>query len=124
MRSAEDLLDDPVPQPISPGMDMGVESTPWHEALGVLTVTEDEGLELMTRTNPIMAKACAISYSMCHTFRSGYVAGRNNLNMRLAVSKDGRGREEIVRSLGADSETFNKPESNNPPGYEPAYDED
>ena len=127
-KTVDDLLDDPMPEPIGGmGMDIGggMDASPWHEALGVLTVTEDDGLELMTRTNPIMAKACAISYSICHTFRSTYVAGRNNQNMRLAVSKDGRGREEIVRSLGADSETVSRPESEiEKEGYKPAYEEE
>ena len=120
MKSADDLLDNPSPMFVG-GSDDG---SPWHEALKALTVTEDEPLELVTRTNPILARACAISYSMCHTFRSSYVAGRNNQNMRLAVSKDGRGREEIVRSLGADSETFNKPENPVQEDYAKVYEDE
>lgn len=78
----------------------------YDRALNILTQTEDDLLELMTRTTPIMSKACAISYSMIATFRSPYVYGRINQVERLAVSFGGKGREEIVKSLGANSGAF------------------
>ena len=126
LKSVDDLLDDPMPAGGAVGGDIGMDGeSPYYRALDILTVTEDEGLELMTRTSPTMAKACAIGYSMMATFRSTYVCGRINQNMRLAVSQNGRGREEIVRSLGANSETFNIPE--NPiqkEGFQPAYEDE
>ena len=130
LKTVDDLLEDPMPSMPDMGMGGGMgggmdSESPYDRALDILTVIEDAPLELMTRTNPIMARACAISYSMMATFRSTYVGGRINQTMRLAVSSMGRGREEIVRSLGANSETFNIPE--NPisqAGYRPAIEEE
>lgn len=107
-KSSMDLLDDPIVPPVGGGF--GESESPYDRALDILTVTGDDPLELMTRTNPMIAKACAISYCMVATFRSSYIAGRNNQNMRLAVSNGGRGREEIVRSLGASGDAFSSPE--------------
>ena len=125
VKTAEDLMDDPILPPSGGGMGFGDAETGYDKALGVLTETDDEPLELMTRTNPIMAKACALGYNMMFTFRSAYVCGRVNQNMRLAVSNGGRGREEIVRSLGASGEAFSGPDLAQPSGriYQPAPDE-
>jgi len=83
--------------------------TSYDKALNILTVTEDEGLEIMTRATPISAKASAVAYSMIFTFRSRYTGGRINQINRLAVSMGGKGREEIVRSLSANSGAFEIP---------------
>lgn len=108
VKTAEDLCDDPqIPRTIGPmeGEMPGSESG-YDRALNILTETEDNLLELMTRTNPIIARACAVGYSMTASFRSSYISGRVNQVMRLAVSNGGKGREEIVRSLGASNEAF------------------
>ncbi|MBQ1293220.1 MAG: hypothetical protein IIY21_04235 [Clostridiales bacterium] len=103
--SAYDALSrEPMDIPMNGG-DGGVD-TGYDRALNILTVTEDDPLELMTRTTPILAKACAISYSMTATFRSSYVYGRINQIERLSVSLGGKGREEIVRSLSANAGAF------------------
>ena len=107
-RPSTDLLDDPILPPAGGGFSES--ESPYDRALDILTVTGDDPLELMTRTNPIIAKACAISYCMVATFHSSYIAGRNNQNMRLAVSNGGKGRDEIVRSLGASGDAFSAPE--------------
>lgn len=122
VKTAEDLMDDPMLPPAGGSIGFGESESGYDKALGVLTETADEPLELMTRTNPIMARACAIGYNMMFTFRSGYVCGRVNQNMRLAVSNGGRGREEIVRSLGASGEAFSGPELGQSMGreYQPA----
>lgn len=83
--------------------------TSYDKALNILTVTEDEGLEIMTRATPISAKASAVAYSMIFTFNSRYTGGRINQINRLAVSMGGKGREEIVRSLSANSGAFEIP---------------
>ena len=87
----------------------GPMETSYDKALNILTVTEDEGLEIMTRATPISAKASAVAYSMCFTFRSRYTKGRIDQINRLAVSMGGKGREEIVSSLSANSGAFEIP---------------
>ena len=108
LKPATDLMDDPILPPTGGGF--GESESPYDRALDILTVTADDPLELMTRTNPIMARACAVSYSMMATFRSSYVSGRINQVMRLAVSNGGKGRDEIVRSLGATDTAFSSPD--------------
>lgn len=83
--------------------------TSYDKALNILTVTEDEQLEIMTRATPISAKASAVAYSMCFTFRSRYAKGRIDQINRLAVSMGGEGRKEIVSSLNANSGAFEIP---------------
>lgn len=83
--------------------------TSYDKALNILTVIEDEPLEIMTRATPISAKASAVAYSMCFTFRSRYTKGRIDQINRLAVSMGGKGRDEIVRSLSANSGAFEIP---------------
>lgn len=102
----DELMSDPMLPPENGG-DLG--DTAYDKALAILTETGDDPLELMTRTTPIISHACAISYTMTSTFRSSYVSGRINQVMRLAVSYGGRGREEIVKSLGANSGAFGVP---------------
>ena len=83
--------------------------TSYDKALNILTVIDDEPLEIMTRATPISAKASAVAYSMCFTFRSRYTKGRIDQINRLAVSMGGKGRDEIVRSLSANSGAFEIP---------------
>ena len=111
----DELMDDPILPPDGGG---DMTETAYDKALSILTETGDDQLELMTRTTPIIAKAGAISYSMTSTFRSTYIAGRYNQIMRLAVSYGGKGRDEIVRSLGANSGAFGMPNGGGP---EPAF---
>lgn len=125
VKTAEDLCDDPqIPMTVGGQMEgelPGSESG-YDRALNILTVTGDDQLELMTRTNPIIARACAVGYSMTASFRSSYVGGRVNQVMRLAVSNGGKGREEIVRSLGASNEAFGGGSMDDSPmkSYQPA----
>lgn len=120
-KPSSDLMDDPILPPMGGGI--GDSESPYDRALDILTVTADDPLELMTRTNPIMARACAVSYSMMATFRSSYVSGRINQVMRLAVSNGGKGRDEIVRSLGANDSAFDMPEHEGGRIYSPAPEE-
>ena len=83
--------------------------TSYDKALNILTVTENEELELMTRATPLSSKASAVAYSMCFTFGSRYTKGRIDQIHRLAVSMGGEGRKEIVSSLSANSGAFEIP---------------
>ena len=111
------LMNDPMELPMGGGGDA---DTGYDRALNILTVTEDDSLELMTRTTPILAKACAISYSMTATFRSSYVYGRINQIERLAVSFGGKGREEVVKSLSANAGAFSGDGGEAPAPFMPA----
>lgn len=113
----DELMSEPMLPPDSGG---DLADTAYDKALGILTETGDDPLELMTRTTPIISHACAISYTMTSTFRSSYVSGRINQIMRLAVSFGGKGRDEIVRSLGANSGAFGMPSSGPEPAFMPA----
>ena len=84
---------------------------PIQTAYKYLTVTEGETLELMTRTNPTLAKACHLGYifntTIAHDDENGnpeygnpYVAGYIEMQERLAVSMAGKGRQELIDALG------------------------
>lgn len=84
---------------------------PVQTAFKCLTIESGFGLQLMTRTNPIMVKACQVSYIFDKALKyrdaqgnlnygNPYVAGYVDQIMRLAVSMDGKGRNEIIEALG------------------------
>lgn len=84
---------------------------PIQTAYHHLTVEEGRPLELMTRTNPTLARACHLGYIFTHTiahdgedglpeFGNTYVAGYIELQERLAVSMAGKGRQELIDALG------------------------
>lgn len=97
-KAATDLLDNPIvdeceaftPQP-----------TPFDKGFDILSETAGERLELMTRTDSRIIDACQLGYTVVARFGSAYVGNRVNQLMRLAISKNGRGREEIVESIKA-----------------------
>ena len=101
-RDAEELLDEPnISFTDTNGMaDM---ETPFHQAIDLLAVTRGEELELMTRATKSIADAAAIGYNMIFRFNSRYIKGRIEQLERLAVSIQGQGRDEVVRSLQAGS---------------------
>lgn len=107
----DELMSDPMLPPDSGG---GIEETAYDKVIDILTVIGEEPLELMTRTTPIIARASAVSYSMCATFHSRYIGERMNQVMRLAVSYGGKGRDEMVRSLGASAGAFSLPNGGGP----------
>lgn len=85
---------------------------PIQTAYKILTVTEGLLLELMTRTNPTLARACHLGYIFCTTiahdgpgglpeFGNPYVESYIELQERLAVSMSGKGRQELIDALGA-----------------------
>lgn len=71
-----------------------------------LCTTDGDLLEVMTRvTSPTMADALQISHIMSKGRGSRYVAGRCDQIMRVAVSRDGMGRRDLVDALEAAGKT-------------------
>lgn len=72
-------------------------------------LTEDgPRLELLTRNNPVLSKAVQIGFIFSNmiaeeddTVGCPYVMDRMNSIMRLAVSQDGKGREDQIAALQA-----------------------
>lgn len=79
----------------------GKPDAPVTVVLNNLTVTEGQKLEILTRTNPNLANAAQIGFIFKHMYGSAYVAKRVELIERLAVSMDGKGREEQISALQA-----------------------
>lgn len=117
----DELIDNPI---LPPQEIVGEQETSYSKALGVLTETEGPLLEMMTRTNPISARAFAINFAMIATFRSHFIAGQDDLLKRALVSMGGEGRKEVVSSLSASSGAFDMPGNDGgPPMFQPAPEE-
>ena len=117
----DELIDNPI---LPPQEIVGEQETSYSKALGVLTETEGPLLEMMTRTNPVSARAFAINFAMISTFRSNFIAGQDDLLKRALVSMGGEGRKEVVNSLSANSGAFDMPGNDNgPPMFQPAPEE-
>lgn len=95
-RTAEDLLSNPAPlvKDSSP-------PAPVTVVLDNLTVTEGKKLNILTRTNPNLANAVQIGYIYTTMFGSQYVGGRVETIEQMAISMDGKGREEQIGALQA-----------------------
>lgn len=99
-KTAEGLLSSPNPA-MSSSNNKDKPEAPVSVVLKNLTETEGKKLEVLTRTNPALANAAQIGYIFSHVFGSKYVAGRVELIERLAISMDGKGREEQISALQA-----------------------
>lgn len=97
-KPASDLIADPM---ISETANPFSSATPFDKAYDILSETQGDRLELMTRTDTRVVDACQLGYTLVARFGSPYVSGRVNQLMRLAISKEGEGRKEIVESLKA-----------------------
>lgn len=66
-------------------------------------LTQEQGskLEINTRANPKLVNAVAFGYVYTTRFHSTYAQGRLDELMRLAVSMDGKGRNELIECLRA-----------------------
>lgn len=96
-RTASDLLADPhavTPRNSKP-------DAPITVVLGNLTTVDGKKLEILTRTNPNLAEAAQIGFIFSTMFNSKYVSNRVELIERLAISMDGKGREEQISALQA-----------------------
>lgn len=97
-KSGGDLLEEPL-------LDSFEESTPtpFDQTVDYLATTKGETLELFHRSTPRVAEALQLSYNMVYRFKSRYIQGKGNQLMRLTVSREGTGRQELVDSLRAGS---------------------
>lgn len=96
-RSASDLLSDPMTVSASNKKP----DAPIAVVLNNLTTVEGKKLEILTRTNPNLAEAAQVGFIFRKMFGSSYVAERVELIDRLAISMDGKGREEQISALQA-----------------------
>lgn len=96
VKDAADLLSEPVPFEKASTPD-----PPVAIVLKNLTISEGKKLEILTRTNPALANAAQIGYIFSTMFGSKYVAGRVEHIECLAISMDGKGREEQISALQA-----------------------
>lgn len=96
-KSAEDLLDKPMTVKASSGKP----DAPVTVVLNNLTTVEGKKLEILTRTNPNLADAAQVGFIFSKMFGSQYVAQRVELIERLAISMEGKGREEQINALQA-----------------------
>lgn len=95
-KTAEDLLSNPAPV-----IKESTPPAPITVVLDNLTVTEGKKLHILTRTNPSLANAVQIGFIYSTMFNSEYVAGRVESIEQLAISMDGKGREEQIGALQA-----------------------
>lgn len=95
-KSASDLLTEPAPL-----VKDSTPPAPITVVLDNLTVTEGKKLNILTRTNPNLANAVQIGYIYSTMFNSQYVASRVETIEQLAISMDGKGREEQIGALQA-----------------------
>lgn len=85
---------------------------PIQSAFRYLTAQDGNLLQIMTRTNPVMVNAARIGYIFDQAIKyrdaegnlsygsNYYVSGYIEQIMRLAVSLDGKSRQEIIDALG------------------------
>lgn len=97
-KSAIDLMEEPyTPEPAP-----AIPDAPVNTVVKAQTPTSGHNLEIGTRiTNKHIANALQISYTMTECYRSKYVAGKKDLMLRMAISKDGLGRGELIETLRA-----------------------
>lgn len=101
LKSGGDLLDDPME--LDDEETMGGIQAPFDRATDLLATTRGETLEIMTRTTQEIAEAAAISYGLSTMFDLPYINGRMAQIERLAISRGGQGRNDIVDALKAGS---------------------
>lgn len=94
---AADLLTNP--KSVKAGS--GKPDAPVTVVLQNLTTIEGKKLEILTRTNPALAEAAQVGFIFATMYGSKYVANRVELIERLAISMDGKGREEQINALQA-----------------------
>lgn len=97
-KDASDLLTNPVD--VATGARKAPDA-PVTVVLKNLMTTEGKELEVLTRTNPNLANAAQIGFIFASIYGSHYVASRVELIERLAISMDGKGREEQINALQA-----------------------
>lgn len=96
-KDAADLLSNP--SQIAKGSNKP--DAPVSVVLKNLMTTQGKELEVLTRTNTNLADAAQIGFIFASIYGSKYVAARVELIERLAISMDGKGREEQINALQA-----------------------
>jgi hypothetical protein len=96
-KDASDLLTNPANIAKAPSKP----DAPVSVVLKNLMTTEGKELEILTRTNPNLANAAQIGFIFASIYGSKYVAARVELIERLAISMEGKGREEQISALQA-----------------------
>lgn len=87
---------------VPPVMNSDVPDAPVNTVVKAQTPTTGHNLEIGSRiTNRNVADALQISYTMTESYKSKYVAGKKDLLLRMAISKDGLGRSELIETLRA-----------------------
>lgn len=89
----------------------------------ILTQTEGRGLKQNTRATPALVKGVMFGYSYIWRWQDEYVGGMLDDLMSLAISMDGKGREEQIECLRAggavpDAYYGGKPNRNGVPGFQ------
>lgn len=79
-----------------------IPDAPVNTVVKAQTPTTGHKLEIGSRiTNRNIADALQLSYTMVEAYHSSYVAGKKDLLLRMAISKDGLGRSELIDTLKA-----------------------
>lgn len=89
----------------------------------ILTQTEGRGLKQNTRTTPGLVNAVMFGFAWVQRWGDDYVGNMLDDLMCLAISRDGKGREEQIECLRAggsvpDAYYGGKPSRNGVPGYQ------
>ena len=95
----------------NPATASSLKEAPVQTAFRYLMTEDGTQLQLMTRTNPVMVRACQVGFIFDQAIKykqedgelkpgNPYVAGRVAQMMMLGVSMGGKGREEIIQALG------------------------
>lgn len=96
MKPSSDLKNNPIftPKKESP-------EAPVKTVVDKLSVTEGESLDILTRSNPALAKAREMAYIYEFLYDSQFVHGYIETIERMAISAGGQARSELITSLEA-----------------------
>lgn len=101
--SGKDLLDNPQDEyDEEVGEMQSVSDTPFDKGFGLLSETQGERLEIMTRTNPAIARAGSIALAYKHRFPNNkFIQALYEQTERHAISIGGQGRKEVAVTVQA-----------------------
>lgn len=74
---------------------------PVSRGMDHLTTTKGAELEILTRTSVAIVRAIDAGSVFAARYRSRYIQARIEQMERLAISNDGKGRDEIIRVIQA-----------------------
>lgn len=104
VKTGDDLLSEPLTRDEDETIDEmpDVSDTPFDKGFDLLSTTNGDRLEIMTRTNPAIAKAGTIALAHSMRFpRMSFIPSLYEQTMRHAVSINGKGRQEIATTVQA-----------------------